>query len=58
MRKNNKSDMSVKQAGQKGGQATSETHGSEYYSQIGQKGGKIGGQRVKDLIEKGKQSES
>lgn len=49
----NKGDMSVREAGQKGGQRTSETHGREFYEEIGQKGG----QRVRDLIDKGKQSE-
>jgi general stress protein YciG len=31
--------MSVAEAGKKGGQRTSETHGEEFYSEIGSKGG-------------------
>ena len=33
--------MTVAEAGQKGGLKTSETHGSEFYSEIGHKGGSI-----------------
>lgn len=44
--------------GRKGGEATAATHGHEFYSEIGQKGGEIGGQRVSELIEKGKQAEN
>jgi general stress protein YciG len=40
--------------GRKGGQATSKAHGHEFYQEIGRKGGQKGGQRVKELIEKGK----
>ena len=47
-------DMSVREAGQKGGQRTSETHGREYYEQIGKKGGN----RVSELIDKGKEAEN
>ncbi|GHE27816.1 hypothetical protein ACFOED_11080 [Vulcaniibacterium thermophilum] len=43
--------------GRKGGEATAATHGSEFYQEIGQKGGEKGGQRVSELIEKGKQAE-
>jgi general stress protein YciG len=50
--------MSVRDAGRKGGMTTAKTHGHESYEQIGHKGGaaggKKGGQRVKELIEKGK----
>jgi uncharacterized protein len=68
-----KGGMSVKEAGQKGGEKTAETHGHEFYEKIGQKGGekvaeekgpefysKIGhkgGQKVKELIEKGEEEE-
>ena len=45
------------QLGRKGGEATASTHGSEFYQQIGQKGGEKGGQRVRELIEEGKQAE-
>jgi hypothetical protein len=60
-KKDNKGSMSVQEAGQKGGERTASTHGHEFYSEIGHKGGEIGGhkggQRVKDLIEKGKKQE-
>ncbi len=55
--KEKKGDMSVKEAGHKGGEKTSETHGHEFYEEIGHKGGEKGGQKVKELIEKGKGSE-
>ena len=51
--KNDKGDMSVRQAGQKGGQKTSQTHGREFYQEIGHGGG----QRVRELVDEGKQSE-
>jgi uncharacterized protein len=34
-----KGKMTVAEAGRKGGQRTSETHGEEFYSEIGSKGG-------------------
>ncbi|MCX6644095.1 MAG: KGG domain-containing protein [Candidatus Bathyarchaeia archaeon] len=53
--------MTVAEAGRKGGLKTSETHGEEFYSEIGRKGGKIGGpkggQRVRKLIQEGKEHE-
>lgn len=53
-----KGGMTVAEAGHKGGLKTSETHGAEFYSEIGRKGGKIGGpkggQRVRKLIQEGK----
>jgi general stress protein YciG len=49
--------MSVREAGQRGGQATSATHGHEFYEEIGQKGGEKGGQRVSELVDKGRQAE-
>lgn len=52
-----KGTMSVSEAGQKGGEKTASTHGREFYSEIGHKGGEKGGQRVKELIEKGKEQE-
>jgi uncharacterized protein len=55
--KEKKGDMSVKEAGHKGGEKTAETHGREFYEEIGHKGGEKGGQRVKELIEKGKGTE-
>ncbi len=48
-----KGKMTVEEAGRKGGERTSETHGREFYSDIGQKGG----QKVKKLVEEGKVSE-
>ena len=52
-----KGKMTVEEAGRKGGEATSETHGKEFYSEIGEKGGKKGGPRVRELIEEGKEHE-
>lgn len=54
-RKNNNrsGNMSVREAGQRGGKRTSETHGRDFYENIGG----MGGQKVKDLIEKGKRRE-
>ena len=46
--------MSVQEAGRKGGETTSKTHGREFYEEIGHKGG----QRVRELVEEGKESES
>ncbi len=75
-----KGKMTVEEAGRMGGEKTSETHGPEFYSEIGSKGGSKramqhegsaeaagktsleeaghrGGQRVRKLIEKGKEHE-
>jgi uncharacterized protein len=49
-----KGGMSVRSAGRKGGEKTSERYGAQFYSEIGRKGG----QTVKKLIEKGRQNES
>lgn len=57
MAKENKGSMSVREAGKKGGEATSATHDRSFYEEIGHKGGEKGGQRVSELIEKGKQNE-
>jgi general stress protein YciG len=46
-------DMSVSEAGRKGGESTASTHGREFYQEIGQKGG----QRVRELIDEGKEAE-
>ena len=46
--------MTVSEAGRRGGQKTASTHGHEFYEEIGQKGGSKGGERVRELIRKGK----
>ena len=48
-----KGQMSVREAGRKGGQTTSREHGPEFYHEIGTRGG----HRVRDLIRRGKESE-
>ena len=53
MAEESKGDISVKEAGKKGGEETSRTHGREFYQEIGHKGG----QRVRELIKEGKQAE-
>jgi general stress protein YciG len=75
-----KGKITVEEAGRMGGEKTSETHGPEFYSEIGSKGGSQrakqhegsaeaegktsleeaghrGGQRVRKLIEEGKEHE-
>jgi general stress protein YciG len=75
-----KGKMTVEEAGRMGGSKTAETHGPEFYSEIGSKGGSqrakqhegsveargktsleeaghLGGQRVRKLIEAGKEHE-
>ncbi len=39
----NKGKMTVGEAGRKGGKATARKYGSEFYEEIGKKGGRIGG---------------
>lgn len=60
-REREEGEMSVREAGRKGGEATAREHGHEFYEEIGRKGGEIGGprggHRVRELIEKGKESE-
>ena len=52
-----KGQMTVEEAGrlggQKGGRKTAETHGHEFYKEIGHKGG----QKVRRLIREGKEQE-
>ncbi|HMK45070.1 MAG TPA: Em GEA1 (EM1) [Methanocella sp.] len=57
MVENEKKEMSVKEAGHKGGEKTAKTHGHEFYEEIGHKGGEKGGQKVRELVEKGKDTE-
>ncbi len=57
MAEKDKGKMTVSEAGKMGGQATSSTHGREFYSDIGQKGGSKGGPRVRELIQEGKEHE-
>ena len=65
-------EMSVREAGRKGGETTAERHGHEFYEEIGRKGGEKvrdeygvqfyeeighkGGQKVRELIEEGKRA--
>jgi uncharacterized protein len=53
--KRRKGEMTVQEAGRRGGERTSHTHGSEFYSEIGRKGGQIGG--PKGGAERAKQHE-
>lgn len=46
-------DMSVSEAGQRGGKATSQKYDHEHFVDIGEKGGG----RVSELVDKGKQAE-
>jgi general stress protein YciG len=48
-----KGKMTVAEAGRMGGLRTSETHGPEFYSEIGSKGG----QKVRKLVKEGKEQE-
>jgi uncharacterized protein len=52
-----KGKMTVEEAGRKGGhiggEHTRDKHGPEFYSEIGHKGG----QRVRELVEEGKEAE-
>lgn len=45
-----KGEISVREAGRRGGQSTVDRHGREFYHQIGVKGGN----RVRELIRRGK----
>jgi len=49
----NKGTMTVQEAGRRGGERTAQTHGREFYEEIGHKGG----QRVRELIEQGKRAQ-
>jgi len=72
-KKEKKGEITVEEAGHKGGERTAKTHGREFYREIGRKGGEEvkeekgpefysqighkGGQKVKELIKKGEESE-
>ncbi|MBP1473646.1 hypothetical protein J7I44_05000 [Frateuria sp. MAH-13] len=47
-----KGDMTVREAGHKGGEARKDELGHEGYQKLGEKGG----QRVSELVDEGKQS--
>ena len=47
-----KGAMTVAEAGRRGGATTAERHGREFYEEIG----KRGGQKVADLVAKGRQA--
>ena len=69
-----KEEMTVQEAGRRGGRSTAERHGHEFYEKIGKKGGEArkralgptgyealgrqGGQKVRELIRRGKQAEA
>jgi general stress protein YciG len=48
-----KGKLTVEEAGRMGGEKTAQTHGQEFYSEIGHKGG----QKVRRLIREGKEYE-
>jgi uncharacterized protein len=52
-----KGSMTVEEAGRRGGEKVASERGHSFYEEIGRKGGEKGGQRVKELIERGKRSE-
>lgn len=72
MARMNPGQMTVSEAGKRGGEKTAETHGHDFYESIGKKGGQTtsdkygapfyegighkGGQKVKQLIEEGKKA--
>ena len=49
----NKGDMSVSEAGRKGGETTKERYGEGFYVQIGRKGGRKGGETTKERYGEG-----
>jgi len=42
---NSKENITVREAGHRGGEKTAETHGREFYQEIGHKGGQKGGRK-------------
>ena len=55
-KKSGKGTMTVAEAGRKGGLTVRDQRGHEFYEEIGRKGGKIGGPKVRRLIEEGKKA--
>ncbi len=53
-KKDAKGTMTVQEAGRRGGMKTAQTHGKDFYEEIGHKGG----QKVKELIEEGKRAKA
>lgn len=51
-RKETKGEMTVKEAGRKGGNTTKQRYGEGYYENIGKKGC----QKVRELIKRGKEA--
>jgi hypothetical protein len=49
-------EMTVREAGRKGGERVKATRGVAFYSEIGRKGGAKGGPKVRELIERGKRA--
>lgn len=54
MAKESKGEMTVREAGKKGGDTTKQRYGEGYYESIGKKGG----QKVRELIKRGKEASS
>ncbi len=56
-----KGSMTVEEAGRRGGEKVASERGHAFYEEIGRKGGEAGGrkggQRVKELIERGRKAE-
>jgi general stress protein YciG len=57
IRKEQLGPQGYSELGRKGGKATASTHGPAFYQRIGHKGGARGGQRLRELIEQGRQAE-
>ena len=45
MSEEDKGEMTVSEAGRRGGEKTAETHSHEFYEEIGHKGGEVGGRK-------------
>ncbi len=48
MSEESKGDMTVSEAGRRGGEKTAETHGHEFYEEIGRMGGQKGGETTSE----------